>query len=156
MITTPAGGEAFEQLDLGRAGVLELIDQQMADAVVEAQAELRGIEFVAQRGDSARCQLAEIHLAAFAKHQPQLGGGELHQARQRAHHVVVVVIRRRQLAQALQGRDRPGVERRECCQHRILLRLEFFACREAVVHGHRLARLVLLRQQQVGQCAPAR
>jgi hypothetical protein len=135
-VTAPAGGKAFQQFNLGRAGVLEFVDQQVADAVVEAQAELAGVHLVAQRGDGARREFAEIDFAAFAEHQPQFGGGQLHQPRQRAHHGIVGVVgvpaawRRR-----CPGRPRPAViEAGQLGQHRVLLRLEFLARGKTVLH----------------------
>ena len=152
----PAGGEALQQLDLGRAGVLELVDQQVADAPVEAQAQFRRVHVVAQGGDGARGELAEIHFAGLAEHQPQLGRGELHQSRQGAHDGVVLVLGRRQAAQAHQGGDGIRVEARQRGKHGVLLRFDLPAGGEAVLDVDRLARGIVERQQEGGQRAPAR
>ena len=70
--------------------------------------------------------------------------------------VLIVVKRHRQFAQTLQGADGSTIKRGQPFQHGVLLRLEWIARRESIFHRHRLARLVLLRQQQFGQRAPAR
>ena len=66
IVRHPAAGQFFNEADLARAGVLELVDQQVADAPVEAQAEFGRIGLVAQGGDGARREFAEIDLAGLA------------------------------------------------------------------------------------------
>ena len=53
-------------------GVLELIHQQVLQAVIQLQGALGGLEFIAQRLDGAQGKLGEIYLALLGKDQPQV------------------------------------------------------------------------------------
>ena len=69
----PACGEALNQADLGGAGVLEFVDQQMADAVVELELQVGGAELVAQGFEGLLRHVDEVDFARGLKVQPQLG-----------------------------------------------------------------------------------
>jgi hypothetical protein len=74
-----------QQADLRRAGVLELVDQQVADAVVEPQLQAGGFGLVpcaAQCFERTLRDLDEVDFALLLEHRPQLRGGELEQLRE--------------------------------------------------------------------------
>ena len=75
----PAGGEALDETNLRRAGVLEFVDQQVADGVVELQLQIGGGEFVAQGFEGLLRHLDKVHLAGGLKLQPQLRAGHFQQ-----------------------------------------------------------------------------
>ena len=61
----PAGGQPLEQAHLGRAGVLEFVDQQVADAVVQLQLQIAGRVVIAQGQQGVLRHLREVDLAAL-------------------------------------------------------------------------------------------
>ncbi len=70
IVRHPAAGQLFDQCHLGRAGVLEFIDQQMPDTVIERLRQIGRRFVVAQRQPGASRNFDEIDLAGFLKSQP--------------------------------------------------------------------------------------
>ena len=80
LVRHPAARQFLDQADLARAGVLEFVDQQVADAVVEGLRQIGRRLVVAQSQPGAGGDFDEIDLAGFLEGQPQLPGGEPEQA----------------------------------------------------------------------------
>ena len=72
----PPGNEFFKQRDLRVGTVLELVHQQMMDAVIEGQHQIRGRFGITQRQIGALRDFDEIGLAARGEHQLQLRHGQ--------------------------------------------------------------------------------
>ena len=76
----PAHSKLFQQLDLARAGILELIYQQMFDLIIQLQCQFgRLTKVIAQRPRGAVRNLYKIHFTSMLKHQPQLRHGKVQQ-----------------------------------------------------------------------------
>ncbi len=107
----PGGDEAGEQLVLAAAGVLELIDQQMADAVGDGQRGVGGQAVVALEhvlGDLR--DLDEVHGSGLGKDDLQLGCGLAQQREAGLHDLPVLfgVARGRQSADGGEGAFEAG------------------------------------------------
>ena len=83
IIPLPAGGKPRQQLELRQRGILKLIHQQMAYAVVERQRQVSGRIILTQREQGGLRHRSEIGLAALAKNECEIGGGERQQGDQR-------------------------------------------------------------------------
>ena len=82
VIGRPAARQLLDQADLARAGVLEFVHQQVADAVVERLGEIGRRLVVAERQSGAGGHFDEIDLPGFLEGQPQLPGSQPQQARE--------------------------------------------------------------------------
>ncbi len=69
----PAGSELAQQIPLRERGVLELVDEDVANSVVEGEEEIRRAFFGFQSLRGAMSDLREVRLAVHGKHDPQLG-----------------------------------------------------------------------------------
>ncbi len=82
----PARGQRAQQVQLGLAGVLEFVDEQMADRGVQLQQQFARIVGAAQRGRGALRDFDEIHLARVGEAQPQLRHRQRQRHQLRAQH----------------------------------------------------------------------
>jgi hypothetical protein len=136
VIRHPAAGQLFEQPDLARAGVLEFVDQQVADAVIERLRQIGRRLVIAQRQSGAGGDFDEIDLAGFLEGQPQLAGGQPQQAREAfdGGPLGIAQFRLRQAAEHGQRRLEPGTPRRSASKALIASFCgEFFVGRKADV-----------------------
>ena len=85
IVRHPAASQLFDQRDLGRAGVLEFIDQQMPDTVIERLRQVGRRLVIAQRQPGAGGNFDKVDLAGFLKGQPQLAGSQAQQPREDFH-----------------------------------------------------------------------
>jgi len=158
----PATRQALQQLDLGWAGVLEFIHQQMLNAVIELECQIgRVASLVLQRLQGALRDLDEIHIAVRLEHQPELRHGKLEQAAERGDElpgfVFVPCIRQQpDIGQRRLG-SRLHSQIIQEGRQLILERLGFRRCRHAHVLVQALAQsalVVLAGQQQVTNRTP--
>ena len=160
VVRHPPAHQLLQQRHLTRAGVLELVDQQVTDAVIERLRQIGRRFVVAQRQPGAGGDFDEIDLAGFLEGQPQLPGGQPQQAREVFHGRPLGIAQcwRRQAGQLAQRAFQPGNAGQVCDQfgHRLLLLGEFLAGREADVLVQRLAESPFAGQQQPGQLPPRR
>ncbi|OIQ81377.1 hypothetical protein GALL_368610 [mine drainage metagenome] len=157
----PALGQAPQQIDLRRAGILEFIHQQMLNPVVQPERQLGGrARSIFQRLQCAPGDFDKIHLARLLENHPQLCGGQIEQLGKDADDspLCIPVTRQRQAADAGDGvfgprRFAQGSDRLEQGL------LEWF-CRIGGRQSHVLVELRPQRiagcQQQIAQRAPQR
>ena len=143
VVRHPAARQFFDQADLARAGVLEFIDQQVADAVVERLGQIGRRFVVAERQAGAGGDFDEIDLAGFLKGQPQLPGGQPQQAGETLDGgpFAVAQFRLRQLDQHGQRLFQPGdaAQLGEQVEHGLFLVGEFLVGRKTEALVDRLA-----------------
>ena len=154
----PAGGEPLQQRDLRGAGVLELIDQQMADAVIELELEIGRLGFITECGQRALCDFDEVDFALLLEHGPQLRDGELEQAREDADDARLFGIEPG-LGQQLDARQRFRRARRlredvDAGGKRFLDGLGLLLGGQAHVFVEALAQGAGVGEQQSGEAAP--
>ena len=168
----PATRQLSQQLELRNRRILKLIDQQMADAIVQCQRKIgRGV-IVAQRTRCGLRNFREIALALCTKGIPQLCGCVRQQAHDGTQHrpLAVAIVRRRQLAQLSQcGAQRftfpaclreaveqvahPGFP---AIQPRLFSAIRTGGKPAILVEAAALSPSAVLRQQQVGNGKPMR
>ena len=157
IVRAPSAGELFQQVQLTPVGVLVLVHQDVADAVVEVQAEI-GVAavFIAEAAQRGGGQAAEVAVAAAGEHQLQLGGRALQHPYQGVEHVplVVAVARLGQVAGFVQGGGQ-GLVVRQAVEHAYETLLLRNLGWKAGADVHALARLALLGEQRLGQPRPA-
>ena len=79
-VRRPACGQFFQQGDLGWAGVLKLVHQQMADLIVQLLGQIGGCLRFAQRGEGALSDLRMVDRFLPDKGEPEVATGQLEQA----------------------------------------------------------------------------
>jgi hypothetical protein len=76
IVRRPARGQLLEQREVTVRGVLELVDQYVADAVIQRQGEIgRGV-FTPERLACRVGDLRVVHLTALGEHQSQACRGD--------------------------------------------------------------------------------
>ena len=68
VIRRPAERQLGDEVRLADGGVLEFVNQQMADTVIERKSQVRRLVLGAQRMQGALCHFREIHLTARLEH----------------------------------------------------------------------------------------
>ena len=91
VICLPTGGELLQQFELRQRGVLEFIHQQMMDAIVQRQRQIRRRIVFAQRAQSGLRHCGEISLTAFAENQFQFRRRQRQQGGKRFDHAPLCV-----------------------------------------------------------------
>ena len=86
----PARGQIQKQLVLVARGVLKLIHQQMVNAIVQFQGQIRGTVLVPEGAAGAQHDLRKIHLALGCEHQLQMRGGPAQDLQQRIQYLPFV------------------------------------------------------------------
>ena len=165
----PAGGEALEQLELAERGVLEFVHQQMADAVVQGQGQVRGLALGAQGMHGGLRHFGEVGLAALPERHLELrhrNGKQLRDGPQRLP-LGIGIGGRRQRPQITEGfaerlmRREPGLQRGGPVLgvlERFLSGLVFLRarCGETYIRLERLAPFAVLGQHQRRDPEPGR
>ncbi|MNX96293.1 hypothetical protein D3C86_1286050 [compost metagenome] len=100
----PAGSQRAQQVQLRLAGVLEFVDEQVADGSIQLEQQFARIIGAAQRGRGALRDLDEIHLALVGKAQAQLRHGQRQRHQLGAQHLPLRVreMRRGDIAHRMQ------------------------------------------------------
>ena len=154
----PACGELGDQLVLADGGVLELVDEQVPDAVVEREREIARRLRAAQREQRALRDLGEIDLAARLEHELQLRRRARKQPHDRSQHfpLVITVFARRKLAH-LGERQPECVMATQLVEERkraLLPGLRRLPGGKALVFRETAAPIALIGQEQSGKHGP--
>ena len=116
----PPAGQALQQVELTERGVLELVDQDVLQAIVEREREIGRLVGGAERTQRAQSDLDVVRLALRLKHDLQLGDGCGQQLEQRFEHapLLVAVDRVGQRSQRGEVFAQPliAAERRAACR----------------------------------------
>ena len=125
----PARGEQREQLGLLQRCVLEFVDQDVADARVQAQRQIGWIIHAAQRGARRGSDRRIIDASQLSEDHLELGDRQSQQPRERAQHLGLIGAQLRvgqqpqfgeQFQRARAGRQVPPATRAAALQRRIL------------------------------------
>jgi len=114
----PPGGQPGDEFVLADRGILELVDQQMPDAIVERKREIGWSIHAAESEQRTLRNLGEVDLPAGLKHQFQLRDRARQQPRDRAEDfpLAFAVGRRRQAADFVQCVAQSVVTGKSCRQ----------------------------------------
>ena len=158
VIRQPAGSQPRHQFELTDRGVLELVNQQMMDAVIERQRQIGRRLIGAQCAQCALRNFGEVDLPARLEHQLQLPNSQRQQAQDGVKHLplAVAVLRRRYTAHVFKRSTSVGTgcQRRKQNQRTSFPGLCRNACGEAFVFGQPFTPRTVSCQQRVGQRRP--
>ena len=164
IVRLPACCEPFEQIELGEGGILEFIDEDVADAVVKRKQQIGWRLLRAKGSESALCDLDKINLGVRGKHELEFSNRARQQPRNRTKHLPlrIAVSHGWQVAQQRQHITQT-LYRRKCCNQCCMTFLEMLRARPGflVLSGRktladidRLAPVAGFRQEQFSNADP--
>ena len=139
----PSLGEPRHQFVLADGSVLELVDQQVADAIVKREGQVGGLAFRTQRTQRALGDLRKIHLATRLENELELRNGVRQHRTDGGEHgsLLVRILCRRQGQHRLK-------DRAQGFAHGPFFGIALGLCRA-------LAPPAILGQQGLGKCLPS-